>query len=233
MHGLIASLVLAALLPLAASAQPGARPGAELPLEVYAYSLKHQPATDALSAIESLLSGRGTVELRQRDNTLVVRDTRRALAAIVPALQRFDHPTESLRIEVTIIRARRASFSPILQEEPLPEPLARRLKELLPYSTYTVLARTELPTEEGDEVTYELGEGFGVSFRTGTVMEGKRLKLHSFRVTRSSREREVRNLIHGNLSLQLERTFTMTLAGSEGSTTALVVVLVPRLDDRD
>jgi hypothetical protein len=230
MRPLIALLVLA-LSPLAAAAQ--ARPAAEAPLEVYAYSLRHQQATDALAAIEPLLSGRGTVELRPSDNTLVVRDTRRALAAIVAALQRFDHPTKSLRIEVTIIRARRASFSPILQEEPLPEPLARRLKELLPYSTYSVLARTELPAEEGDEVTYELGEGFGVSFRTGTVMEGKRLKLHSFRVTRSGGEREARNLIHGNLSLQLERTFTMTLAGSEGSATALVVVLVPRLDGED
>ena len=231
MRKLITLLAWAALVPLCLSfpwAVPEAR--ADEPLGLYAYTLKHQEASEALAAIQSLLSGRGTVELRPTDNTLVVRDTQAALAAIKPALQRFDHPPRSLRIELMIVRARRALFSPILQEEPLPETLLQRLKQVLPYSTYNVLAKTDLGTREGEEVTYELAEGFGVGFRTGTVLEGKRLKLHDFRVTRAGDAAGLRSLIHGNLSLQLARTFTMTLAGSEGSSTALVVVLVPRLD---
>jgi hypothetical protein len=230
MRKLAPVLAFVALLPLPVAAQWGVREvRADEPLKLYAYTLKHQAASEALALVEPLLSGRGTVELRVTDNTLVVRDTEGVLSSIGPVLQRFDHPTRNLSIEVTIIRARRASFSPVLQEEPLPEPLARRLKDLLPYSTYSVLARTDLPTREGEEVTYELGEGFGVRFRTGTVMEGQRVKLHGFRITRASGAAATRNLIHGNLSLQLARTFTMTLAGSEGSSTALVVVLEPRL----
>jgi hypothetical protein len=225
---LLASLLLGPLPLLAQGA--GREAAADGPLKLYAYTLMHQRASEALAAIQPLLSGRGTVELRQTDNTLVVRDVPRALSSIMLVLQRFDHPAEPLRIEVTILRARRASFSPVLQEEPLPEPLTQRLRELLPYSSYRVLARTDLGTAEGEDVTYELGEGFGVRFRAGTVVDGTGLKLHGFRVTRTDPGGEPRSLIHGHLSLRLDRTFAMTLAGSEGSASALVVVLVPRLD---
>lgn len=228
---LLSSVFLAALLtvlPIVAAAQ-----GGESEVGLYAYTLKHQRADEALSVVRPLLSNLGTLELRPKDNTLVVRDTSAALARIVPALKDYDRPPRELAIEVTIVHAKRASFSPLVQEETLAPDLAKRLKLLLPYSTYRVLASTTLHTLEGEDVIYELAEGFGVSFRPGTVKSTanhglEQVRLSGFQVTRWVDGAE-RRLLSTTMSLRLDQPTALTLAGSEGSNTALVVVLTPSL----
>lgn len=222
------ALLMAALLPVVTAAQAG-----KSQVELYAYTLKHQRATEALSVVQPLLSSQGTLELRPKDNTLVIRDTLGALGRIVPALKEFDHPPRELTIEVTIVEATRASFSPLVHEPGLAPELAKRLKLMLPYSTYRVLAATTLHTLEGEEVTYELADGFGVSFRPGTVRSAagrgvEQVKLSGFQVTRWVESAE-RRLLSTTMSLRLDQPTALTLAPSEGSNTALVVVLTPTL----
>jgi hypothetical protein len=202
-------------------------------VELYAYTLKHQRANEALEVIRPLLSSQGTIELRPTDNTLVIRDTLTALGRVVPALKQYDHPPRQLTIEVTIVQARRANYSPLVPEETLAPELAKRLKLLLPFSTYRVLATTTLHTLEGEEVTYELGDGFGVGFRPGTVRtaaEGgpAQVKLAGFRVSRLA-DGVRRRLLSTTMSLRLDQPTALTLAGNEAANTALVVVLTPSL----
>lgn len=238
---LSSTLALALLAPSAGWAAP--KPAAAPKIELYAYELQHQRADEAFVVIQPLLSPQGTIELRPRDNTLVIRDTRPALDRLTAALKAFDHPARQLEIEVTMVQATRASFSPLLADQALSPSLAARLKLMLPFSNYRVLASTVLHTREGEDVTYEIGEGFEVRFRSGVVRpmagaaafgggegaQGQSLKLTGFRLSRQSGGTS-KSLLSTSMTLLLDKPLALTLAGSEASSTALVVVLQPRLD---
>lgn len=208
-------------------APPRAAPG-DL-VELHAYTFKYQAATEALPLVQPLLSRLGTVELQPGGNTLVVRDSAAALARILPLLRDFDHPVQAVRVEVLVVEASRTQFSPAPHNE-LPESLMKRLRGLLPYNSYRIVAQSGLAAREGEDVTYELGAGFGVSFRLGTVLAKSRLKLYDFRVLHGPAAAQRRQLLYTNLNLLLNQTLTLALASNESSNTALMVVLTPRVE---
>lgn len=193
-------------------------------LVLHAFTLRHRPATDAIQIVFPLLSKRGTVEAQPATNTLVIRDTPAALGRIIPALRGYDHPSRPLSLEVYIVRATRSAVSGAPTQSDLPESLTRRLRALLPYDVYQVQAQARLTSREGEAVTYALGGEYEVSFRLGTIMDGRRVRLSNFRVAR----RAGSPLIHTNLNLPLEQTTSFGLARTEDSQEALMVVLTLR-----
>lgn len=215
--------------PLAAqNAQPGARPDT---LYVHAYTLKHQRAAEALMLIHPLLSPRGTVELQPVGNTLIVRDTLAGLTRVVPVLRNFDRPARPLRMDVYVVHGsrQRQSVSPVMPEPPAD--LVRRLKAILPYDYFTLVAQAQVNGLEGQPVTYEIGGGFEVSFRPGTVLPNRRVRLNDFRVLRRRRQNEMQPLLHTHLNLTLDQTVALALAKNEASPDALMVVLTPHQDN--
>jgi hypothetical protein len=216
--------------PLAAqNAQPGANADT---LYVHAYTLKHQKAAEALMLIHPLLSPRGTVELQPVGNTLVVRDTLAGLSRVVPVLRNFDRPARPLRMDVYVVhgsRQRPTVVSPVLPEPPTD--LVRRLKAILPYDYFTLVAQAQVNGLEGQPVTYEIGGGFEVSFRPGMVLPNRRVRLNDFRVLRRKRQNETQPLLHTHLNLTLDQTVALALAKSEASPDALMVVLTPHQDN--
>ena len=220
------------------SATSPAAPAGERPTVLHAYKLENQPATEALALVYPLLSPIGTVELKPRENTLVIRDVPAAVEKIVPVLSRFDHPKRAIDLEIQMVRATAEQFSPPPRNQ-LPAALQRRLEKLLPYHSYELLASTRLASKEGDRVSYRLGQRFDVRFRLGTVLEGRRIRLHDFEVDRAA-DAEVgqaggreaaakKTLIHTNLFLFLDQTFSLGLAPSESSREALMVVITARI----
>jgi hypothetical protein len=196
-------------------------------LVLHAFTLKHQRASDAIPLVHPLLSERGTVELQPGDNTLVIRDNAGALARILPILRSFDHAPRPLRVEIMIVRASRSAVSPPLNHSDLPEELTRRLRKLLLYDNYDLEAQAQLQAVEGEAVTYEIGEGYQVVFRLGTVLPDRRVRLADFEISRRSPRRSL-ELLHTNLNLWLDQTMSLGLAKSEGSREALMVVLTLR-----
>lgn len=212
--------------------EPGESDEADDALQVYAYTFQHKDATEALTLIRPLLSKKGTVELQPQGNTLVLRDTLAALGRILPALRAFDRPPQELRVEIMIVRAgTRPSPRVDSGTEHLPQWLEERLRSLLRWDHYALLARSGVDTREGQEVTHELGSLYGLSFRPGTLMAGDRLKLHDFRIWRiedsSGNGVEVRgeSLLEATLNLWLKKPKVLGLANSESSDRALMVVL--------
>lgn len=201
------------------------------PLKVFAYQLRHRPLLEAATQIQPMLSSRGSLELRPADNTLVIRDSVTALTRIVPALHQLDHATRDLMIEVTIVEAHRAVVSPILPSDELPEAFAQRLKEVLPYRSFRVMAYTRLTAQEGQEVTYQVDGGFELDFRLGTVVGDRQLKLHGFRVSKlaGSDPAKSKQLYHSNLNLLMTMPTVLVLASDESSRTAFAVILTPRV----
>jgi hypothetical protein len=222
-----ASFVSAVLLASALGAQT-ADPGE---LYLHAYTLKHRRASEAFSLVSPLLSPRGTVEVQPATNTLVIRDTMGALSRIIPRLRNFDHPARPLSLELYIVRASRSIVSPPVLRSDLPEPLTRRLRALLAYDVYEVQAQALLSSVEGQAVTYALASDYEVSFRLGTILQDRRVRLSDFRILRRSDGRNSRPMIHTNLNLRLDQTTSLGLARSESSPEALMVVLTLRNGD--
>lgn len=194
-------------------------------LQAYAYTLRHKSAADALLLVRPYLTSRGTIELQPEGNTLVVRDTLAALGRIVPVLRRYDQPPQLLRMEVMVVRADNQP-APTQQGRSLPRWLEERLRALLRWDSYRVLAGSDVDTREGQAVTHEVGERYGVSFRMGSVEPGNRLKLHDFKVWQVDDETGPGEpLVEATLNLWLDKPKVLGLADSESSDHALMVVL--------
>jgi hypothetical protein len=206
------------------SGVPGDRAPAQN-LQVYAYTLRHKPASEALMLIRPLLTSRGTVELQPEGNTLVVRDTLAALGRIVPTLRAYDQPPAPLRMHVMVVRAD-SRPSPSYAGSSLPDWLEERLRGLLRWDYYRVLADSGVQTREGESVTHEVGLSYGVSFRMGNVLSGDRIKLHDFKVWRAGTPNgRDEPLVEATLNLSLDKPKVLGLANSESSDHALMVVL--------
>lgn len=201
-------------------------------LVLHAYTLRYQQAVEAIPLIQPLLSVRGTLELQPGGNTLVIRDTAAALSRIVPVLQGFDHPAQPLKVEILIVRASRAAVGPQAYRSDLPEGLTRRLRELLPYDTYEMQAQAQLGSQEGQAVAYQLGDDYLVSFRLGTLLEAKRIRLANFEVNRrTGKSKSTVPLVRTSLNLCLDQTMSLGLARSEGSRDALIIVVTVHRGD--
>lgn len=224
----------------ACSAAASAQAAGQLTAGLFAYTLEHRTAGEAMELVELALSDGGTVELQPGSNTLVVRDRPEVLARVAKLLAELDRPPRDLKLEIQMLRAgpRRVSGSPEAwaKGNPIPEQppaeLIGRLRGLLRYDSYELLAKASLDSREGQEITYSLGDDYGVSFRLGSILAGQRLKLRSFRIvqtpaqgTNKGRRLEPKELIHTNLNLWMDRTFTLVLAQDAKSGEALMVAI--------
>ena len=229
---LVLPLLVAAQAAAASAAPPPPQSGQEgaPPLRVermalHAHTLRYRAAEDALGVVRPLLSPRGSAEVQPDGNTLVIRDSIASLARIVPALRAFDRPSEPLRLEVLVVRAGPEGGAASARST-VPRALEAKLKKLLPFDSYELLAEADLGTREGESVTYEIGAGYSLRFDVGLVVAGRQLRLEDFRVFQQGREAP---LIRTNLRLLLGKTYSLGFAKSQDSPTALMVVITGRL----
>jgi len=186
------------LLVLAVASCLYAQPSDAGDVVLRAYTFKYQRASEALALVYPLLSPQGTVEYQPQGNTLVIRDVEAAVRRVMPVLRGFDHPARPLRLEIIVVRASRSQVSPPLPRSDLPKQLTKRLQDLLRYDVFETQAQAQLAGVEGQKVVYELGPGFRVSFRFGTLVEGQQVKLSSFRISRRAEGRPEAVLLQTN-----------------------------------
>ncbi|MGB5879107.1 MAG: secretin N-terminal domain-containing protein, partial [Thermoanaerobaculia bacterium] len=214
-----------ALAVAAAQSSAGTPPA----LVVHAYTLEHQPAVEAIGLIHPLLTERGSVELQPGGNTLVVRDTAAVVRRAVALLEDFDHPRSPIHLEIKIVRAGLGAAEPEASRGLSPALLAR-LRDLLRYENYRLLADARIVAREAEEVSYRVGDDYRVTFRMGTLMADRRIKLHGFQVAHQLGNPEPKELIHTNLNLWLSKPMILGLAKEEASKEALMVILTCNLE---
>ena len=206
------------------------RPDTGERMTLHSYTLRHRAAADAVPVVEELLSQRGSVTVDEEKNTLVVRDTVAALVRIVPALRRFDNPADRLEFEVMVVRAWRQAAPPRppgaaeVASRP-PAELVAKLRTLLNYGSYELVASADLAGREGEELTYRVGDTYVVGFQVGALSRGDSVKLNNFRLFRNGNQKP---MIHTNLILFLDKTYSLGFSKSEESDTALMVVITSR-----
>jgi hypothetical protein len=201
---------------------------AEPPLVTEVYTFSYRPAGQAIGEVEGLLSPRGTVELQKRGNALVIRDSPSVVRRVLVRLRDYDRPPRRIRIEIQIVRAGDAS---VVQEPGSPQlssEIAQRLRELLRFESFVLVAQAGLEVREGERVAYQFGGDHRVEFELGVLTANRQLRLGDFIVGHGPAS-EARPLIHTNLNLTLDRPMVLGLAQTEASERALMVVLTSRL----
>lgn len=194
-----------------------------------AFALKHKKATEAVQLVYSLLSPEGSVSVQPRSNTLVVRDLTRVVQSVGQVLRTFDLPARPLRLELIVVKASRNPAGAAARSSDLPEQLVRRLRKWLPYDTFEKQGEAMISTFEGESAFFGIGNHYEVSFRVGTLSEGRLIKLADFCIARPRGQGQGKaELIRTNLNLVLGQTLNLGLAKSEGSREALMVVLTVR-----
>lgn len=209
------------------------------PLQVLAFTLRHQPVDGAANLVRLRLTPRGTVEEQPSANTLVVRDVATSIDQIRAVIAAYDVPSEQVRFDIRVVQAGplRSVISPPAATATLDEDLATRLRGLLRYEDFRVLAQAGLSSRAGEQVSYSLGTDFDVSFRLVSVVEGKRVKLEGFKVVRrpprsadKSRQLPPQQLFQATLNLWLDKPFTLVLTRDEERKEALMIAITCRLE---
>jgi hypothetical protein len=219
-------LLLPLLLPLMAGPAAAQAPASgDRELAVHVFPLAHQPASEARAVVEPLLSARGSAELRQFDNTLVLRDTPTALARILPVLVAFDHPPRDVNVEIWLIRASGGAkvSPPLLGPSNLPRELLASLHNHFPYQQYDLVSASRVRSREAQRISFRLGHQHTVRFQLGTILGGKRLRLLGFEVFQAGHGEAPESLVKSELNLWLDRP--MVFALSQGSPSALMVMV--------
>lgn len=210
------------------------------PLQVLAFTLRHQPVDGAANLVRLRLTPRGTVEEQPSANTLVVRDVATSIDQIRAVIAAYDVPSEQIRFDIRVVQAgplRSVISPPAATTATLDEDLANRLRGLLRYEDFRVLAQAGLSSRAGEQVSYSLGSDFDVSFRLVSVVEGKRVKLEGFKVVRrpprsadKSRQLPPQQLFQATLNLWLDKPFTLVLTRDEERKEALMIAITCRLE---
>lgn len=213
------ALVLALGVPGAVA--PAAAQEQDERMALHAHTLRHRSAAEAEELVRGMLTARGSVSVQEGGNTLLVRDTMSSLPRIVTALRAFDRAVRPLRLEMMVVRANRSRVSGVGASTVPPE-LVQKLRRFLSYDYYDLVAEADLPTREGEAVTYEVGAGYSVRFQVGELSDDGRVKLRDFRLSQRGREEP---MIRTNLILFLDKTYSLGFSKSASSPTALMLVI--------
>ncbi len=197
------------------------------------YALRNRAAGDAVAMVEGLLSSRGTLELQPGENTITIRDTAAVVRRVLARLRDYDQPPRRVRLDIQIVRAGDAASAGSGADgrgAELSPDLVRRLRELLRFDSFALMAQAGLEMMEGERVAYQFGGDYRVEFELGVLTASRQLRLQDFMVGKGPVD-DSRPLIHTNLNLTIERPMVLGLARTEASERALMVVLTSHLLD--
>jgi hypothetical protein len=198
--------------------------------QLYAYTLRYQPARDAFDVVQRMLSSEGKITLRPGSRTLEIRDTPEMIQQIGSFLRGFDHTPLTLDLELMVVQAINPPVSPQPRDSPeIPRELISEWRKFRPFQSYQLLARADLEPRENEQVTYEMADGYRVSFRLGTLLANRRIKLHGLRLSRVPEGGQPeRVLIHATLTPWMGRAMALAISQSEDDRSALMLVVICR-----
>lgn len=189
------------------------------------FSLERQTVFEALTVVRPLLSVQGSVELDPNHNTISVRDNLAALSRVATAIRAFDRESLPVRIDVSLILAETAKISPIRPATGIAPDLLARLRQLLRFENFSLLAQSQISSFEGEAVVYDMAQGYRLNFELGSVGDGKRIRLSGFRMVRALPGQPEHELVRSVVNLGRDQPLILGLTRDEASDRALMLVL--------
>lgn len=209
----------------AAAAPQVVAPGEAAAVRLMVFSLQRKRAFDALAAIQPLLSVQGSVEIDPNRNTLSVRDNLAALSRVATAIRMFDRESQPVQIDVQLIHAETSKISPVRPSSGIAPDLLARLRQLLRFESFSLLAHGQISSREGEQVVYEMAQGYRVAFEVGSAADGKRIRLAGFRMVRALPGATEHELVRTVVHLGLDQPLILGLTRDEAADRALMLVL--------
>ncbi|MEO8197846.1 MAG: hypothetical protein ABI689_14110 [Thermoanaerobaculia bacterium] len=189
------------------------------------FSLERRTVFDALTVVRPLLSVQGSVDLDPNRGTISVRDNLAALSRVATAIRAFDRASLPVRIDVSLILAETAKISPIRPDTGIAPDLLARLRQLLRFENFSLLAQSQIASFEGEAVVYDMAQGYRLNFELGSVGDGKRIRLSEFRMVRALPGKPEHELVRSVVNLGLDQPLILGLTRDEASDRALMLVL--------
>ena len=180
------TLVLLALLAVAAGPVSGAEADAELDTRVF--EIHHKNMEEVVSLIEGALSDDSSVLMRRRIRTLAVTDRPTNLEEVARLIKAFDVPPQNVSVRISLVRASRGMPGVAAKRSP-PGVLPQSFRELTKFVDYELLGGMALETTESESSSLMLGDEYRIRFEVDQVDDrAGRVRLRDFVLER----REIR-----------------------------------------
>ncbi len=197
-------------------------------LTVRTWQLKHKDADRAAAVVKSLVSASGSVSIQPSSNSLVVTDSAANIDRIMGAIEKFDVPARSFRVQLDLVSAARvASATPVPRGL---ESIAGKLSGVLRFNSFERAGQMIVQGKEGDPIVAMMDGGYRAEFRFGEFDPvTNSIRISDFQLSRQSSAKDgaqLDPLLKTSLNLKVGQTIVLGASRQPDSNRALMLVLV-------
>ncbi len=224
-------LLLSVMLLLIATAGVAQESGGTIVVQTFKFNFK--TAERASAIIRPLMSSDGTVSIQPGSNTLVVSDFGDNVERIATALDIFDAPSRSFKLEIRLVAAGREQGRTPEVPEALRD-IATKLSGVLRFNSFEELGTLTFSGKEGDEIRSDLGPVYHADFLIGEFDPvSETVQLSNFKLSRydsasKSEKRERVEVLKTTLNLKVGQTVVLGASRLPDSSRALMLIVVAR-----
>lgn len=197
-------------------------------LTVRTYQMKHKDADRAAAIIKSLVGPAGSVSIQPSTNTLVLTDNAANINAVMDAIQKFDVPARTFRVQLDLVSASRGT-GPAKVPQGL-EAIAGKLSGVLRFNSFERAGQMNIQGLEGDPVVANIDGGYRAEFRFGEYDPvTNSIRISDFQLSRQSGAKDSTSLVpllKTSLNLKVGQTVVLGASRQPDSNRALMLVLV-------
>jgi hypothetical protein len=199
---------------------------------VQTFKFKFKSADKAAQMVRPLMSSNGSVSIQPGSNTLVVTDRAENVERIADAIDDYDAPSRTFRLELKLVAAGRVSGKPPAVPEDLAE-VSTKLAGVLRFNAFEKLGELAVSGREGDVVRRDIDGAYHADFTigdydpvTGTV------QMSDFRLGRyqqtAAGKKELSDVLKTTLNLKVGQTVVLGASKLPESNRALMLIVVAR-----
>ncbi|MBI2212422.1 MAG: hypothetical protein HYU52_02155 [Acidobacteria bacterium] len=199
---------------------------------VQTYKFKFKTADRAAQVIRPLLSSEGSVSIQPGSNTLIISDRAANVAQITGAIDEYDVPSRTFKLEIRLVAAGRVTGEPPAVPADLKE-ISTKLSGVLRFNAFEKVGELMVAGREGDAVKRDIDGGYHAELTIGEYdpVTGS-VQLSEFRLGRyqqtAAGRKELTELLKTTLNLKVGQTLVLGASKLPESNRALMLIVVAR-----
>lgn len=199
---------------------------------VQTFKFKFKTADKAAQVVRPLVSSEGSVSIQAGANTLVVTDRSDNVSRIADAIEDYDVPSRTFKLELMLVAAGRVAGNPPAVPEDLRE-VSTKLAGVLRFNSFEKLGELAVAGREGDVVRRDVDGAYHADFTigeydpvTGTVQVSD-FQLGRYHQTAAGKK-ELTEVLKTTLNLKVGQTVILGASKLPESNRALMLIVVAR-----
>ena len=199
---------------------------------VQTFKFKFKSADKVAQMVRPLMSSEGSVSIQPGANTLVVTDRADNVSRIAAAIDDYDVPSRTFKLELKLVAAGRVDGKPPAVPDDLRE-VSAKLSGVLRFNSFEKLGELAVSGREGDAVRRDVDGAYHADFTigeydpvTGTVQVSE-FKLGRYQQTAAGKK-ELTEVLKTTLNLKVGQTVVLGASKLPESNRALMLIVVAR-----